>query len=251
AGVGPRRRGVAGAGAVGARPGTAGGDRRRPAAGPGAHRRVMVGPPSRGLRPDGARRGRTGGVAPDRRLLVRRLRPRHGARSPRRGVRPPQRLTARCAGPPRAPHAATLASWPERRTRRRPFSSSRPSAYTGRMPRPTRAPRASAYIRDRASAESTGAARTKELLAAHGLSPRKRFGQNFLVREELAERIVDLCRLDPDDVAVEIGPGAGALTLRIARSVRQLVAVEMDRGLAALLREELSGFPRVELIEGD
>ena len=119
------------------------------------------------------------------------------------------------------------------------------------MPRPTRAPRASAYIRDRASAESTGAARTKELLAAHGLSPRKRFGQNFLVREELAERIVDLCRLDPDDVAVEIGPGAGALTLRIARSVRQLVAVEMDRGLAALLREELSGFPRVELIEGD
>ena len=85
----------------------------------------------------------------------------------------------------------------------------------------------------------------------HGLSPRKRFGQNFLVREDIAERIVEHCRLEPTDVAVEIGPGAGALTLGLARRARHLVAVEKDRGLAALLREELSGFPGVDLIEGD
>jgi 16S rRNA (adenine1518-N6/adenine1519-N6)-dimethyltransferase len=91
----------------------------------------------------------------------------------------------------------------------------------------------------------------KELLAVHGLAPRKRMGQNFLVREEIAERIVEHCRLEADDVAVEIGPGAGALTPRLARRVRQLVAVEMDRGLAALLREELAGFPRIELLEQD
>lgn len=119
------------------------------------------------------------------------------------------------------------------------------------MHRPSRAPRASSYLRQRAASESTGASRVKELLAVHGLSPRKRMGQNFLVREELADKIVDHCRLDPEDVAVEIGPGAGALTLRLARRVRHLVAVEMDRGLAALLREELSGFPRVELVEAD
>jgi len=119
------------------------------------------------------------------------------------------------------------------------------------MPRASRAPRASSYIRQRAATEATGAGRVKELLAVHGLSPRKRFGQNFLVREDVAERIVEHCRLDPGDVAVEIGPGAGALTLGLARRVRHLVAVEMDRGLAALLREELSGFPGVELVEGD
>ena len=119
------------------------------------------------------------------------------------------------------------------------------------MHRPTRAPRASSYLRQRAASESTGASRVKELLAVHGLSPRKRMGQNFLVREELADKIVDHCRLDPEDVAVEIGPGAGALTLRLARRVRRLVAVEVDRGLAALMREELSGFPRVELVEAD
>jgi 16S rRNA (adenine1518-N6/adenine1519-N6)-dimethyltransferase len=119
------------------------------------------------------------------------------------------------------------------------------------MPSPQRAPRASSYIRQRAASEATEARRVKELLAVHGLSPRKRFGQNFLVREEIAERIIDHCRLDAGDVAVEIGPGAGALTLGLARRARHLVAVEMDRGLAALLREELSGFPGVELVEGD
>ena len=119
------------------------------------------------------------------------------------------------------------------------------------MPRPARAPRASAYLRRRAATEATEASRVKELLAVHGLAPRKRMGQNFLVREELAERIVEHCRLEPDDVAVEIGPGAGALTLRLARKVRHLVAVEMDRGLAHLMREELSGFPRAELVEAD
>lgn len=119
------------------------------------------------------------------------------------------------------------------------------------MPRASRAPRASSYVRQRAATEATGAARLRELLAVHGLSPRKRFGQNFMVREDVAERIVEHSRLDPGDVVVEIGPGAGALTLGLARRVRHLVAVELDRGMAALLRDELSGFPGIELIEGD
>ena len=119
------------------------------------------------------------------------------------------------------------------------------------MPRPARAPRASSYLRQRADREATGAPRVKDLLAIHGLAPRKRMGQNFLIRDELAERIVEHCRLEPDDVAVEIGPGAGALTLGLARRARHLIAVEMDRGLAQLLREELAGFPRVELVEAD
>ncbi|MBI1797299.1 MAG: ribosomal RNA small subunit methyltransferase A [Candidatus Eisenbacteria bacterium] len=119
------------------------------------------------------------------------------------------------------------------------------------MVRPPRAPRASAYVRRRAATEPGEAARVKDLLAVHGLSPRKRFGQNFLIREETAERIVDHARLDPADVAVEIGPGAGALTFRLARRVRKLIAVELDRGLAAAMREEAAGFPGVDLIEGD
>jgi 16S rRNA (adenine1518-N6/adenine1519-N6)-dimethyltransferase len=91
----------------------------------------------------------------------------------------------------------------------------------------------------------------KQALAERGLAPRKRFGQNFLVREDLALRIVDHFHLREDDVAVEIGPGAGALTPLIAPRVRHLIAVEKDDGLFELLREELAEIPRVELVHGD
>src|SRR5437667_7524049 len=116
---------------------------------------------------------------------------------------------------------------------------------------PRRAPRASAYLRERAAAEGSELSRVRDALAARGLAPRRRFGQNFLIREDLAQRIVDHCRLRDDDVAVEIGPGAGALTPRIASRVRALIAIERDAGLAELLREELAETPRVEIVEGD
>lgn len=120
-------------------------------------------------------------------------------------------------------------------------------------PRDPSRPRASEYVRERAARESGGGElqRVKDALTLRGLSPRRRFGQNFLVREELCERIVEHAHLHEDDVVVEIGPGAGALTLRLVRRVRHLVAVEKDAGLAAFLREELADVPRFTLVEGD
>jgi 16S rRNA (adenine1518-N6/adenine1519-N6)-dimethyltransferase len=121
------------------------------------------------------------------------------------------------------------------------------------IPRDPHKPRASDYVRERAEREtgSSELQRVKDALMSRGLSPRKRFGQNFLVREEHCERIVEYAHLREDDVAVEIGPGAGALTLRIARRVRHLIAVEKDRGLAEYLREECGEMPRVTIVEGD
>lgn len=115
------------------------------------------------------------------------------------------------------------------------------------------APHASRYVRERAAQEGGGGElrRVKDALAARGLSPRKRFGQNFLVREDLAERIVEHAHLREDDVAVEIGPGAGALTGRIARRVRHVVAVEKDLGLVEYLREEYGELPRVTIVSAD
>lgn len=121
------------------------------------------------------------------------------------------------------------------------------------IPRDPHKPRASDYVRERAEREtgSSELQRVKDALMSRGLSPRKRFGQNFLVREEHCERIVEYTHLREDDVAVEIGPGAGALTMRIARRVRHLIAVEKDRGLAEYLREECGEMPRVTIVEGD
>jgi len=103
----------------------------------------------------------------------------------------------------------------------------------------------------RAAAEGSATARLKTVLAERGLAPRRRWGQNFLVREDLAERIVDACGLRDDDVVVEIGPGAGALTARLAARARAVVAVERDPGLVALLREELGEIRAIEIVEGD
>ena len=114
-----------------------------------------------------------------------------------------------------------------------------------------RQPRASHYVRERASLEGTPRRRLQDALASRGLSPRKRFGQNFLIRDDLAERIVEYGHLRPDDVVIEIGPGAGALTPHIAQRARQVVAVEKDTGLAAFLREELSELPRIAIVEAD
>ena len=119
--------------------------------------------------------------------------------------------------------------------------------------RDPRKPKASDYVREQAQREAGNSElqRVKDALTSRGLSPLKRFGQNFLIREELAERIVEHAHLREDDVAVEIGPGVGALTFRIARRVRHLIAVEKDTGLAAYLREECGDVPRVTIVEGD
>ena len=111
--------------------------------------------------------------------------------------------------------------------------------------------RASHYVRERAALEGTPRSRLQDALAARGLSPRKRFGQNFLIRDDIAERIVEHGHLRSDDVVVEIGPGAGALTPLLTQRARQVVAVEKDRGLAELLREELRELPRIEIVEAD
>jgi 16S rRNA (adenine1518-N6/adenine1519-N6)-dimethyltransferase len=119
---------------------------------------------------------------------------------------------------------------------------------------PRRGPRpahVSQFVRERAALEGSPKRRLQDALAARGLSPRRRFGQNFLVREDLAERIVDSARLQPDDVVVEIGPGAGALTPRLAVRARHVIAVEKDRGLAELLDEELRELPRIEIVQAD
>jgi 16S rRNA (adenine1518-N6/adenine1519-N6)-dimethyltransferase len=106
-------------------------------------------------------------------------------------------------------------------------------------------------VRERASLEGSELTRLKLDLAARGLSPRKRFGQNFLVRADLAERIVGHSHLEANDVVVEIGPGAGALTLHVASRVRRLIAIEKDDGLAAMLREQLAEAPGLEILHAD
>jgi len=89
----------------------------------------------------------------------------------------------------------------------------------------------------------------RRTLAALGLSPRKSLGQNFLADRNVARKIVGLAqRFHPP--FMEIGPGLGALTSLLAEAGAPVVAVEVDRGLAAHLRDRFAG-GSVEILEAD
>ncbi len=94
----------------------------------------------------------------------------------------------------------------------------------------------------------------RELVAMfreHGLEPRKRLGQNFLVDANIAGKIIAAIAPKPGDSVVEVGPGAGALTVPLLRAGVRLLAVEIDRGLVALLREMLGSHLQAGIMQGD
>lgn len=94
----------------------------------------------------------------------------------------------------------------------------------------------------------------RDLLAAHGLRPNHRFGQNFLVDPALLARIPEDAGVVAGEPVLEVGPGAGALTFELLKVGAKVLAVELDHGLARLLRERFeteleSG--QLQLVEGD
>ena len=94
----------------------------------------------------------------------------------------------------------------------------------------------------------------RDLLAAHGLRPNHRFGQNFLVDPALLARIPEDAGVQVGEPVLEVGPGAGALTNELLKVGAQVLAVELDHGLARLLRERFADAldsGQLQLIEGD
>lgn len=81
--------------------------------------------------------------------------------------------------------------------------------------------------------------------------PRKRLGQHFLTDPRILARIADALDITKDETVVEIGPGRGALTEQLISRAKRVVAVEIDRELAALLREKHMGDERVVIVEND
>jgi 16S rRNA (adenine1518-N6/adenine1519-N6)-dimethyltransferase len=80
-----------------------------------------------------------------------------------------------------------------------------------------------------------GAAQIRELAAALDLKPSKSLGQNFVIDSNVCTKIVRTAAVGPTDIALEIGPGLGSLTLALLESAASVVAVEIDSRLASQL----------------
>lgn len=81
--------------------------------------------------------------------------------------------------------------------------------------------------------------------------PKKALSQCFLTDKNYVRKIVAAARIRPDEHVLEIGPGQGALTRALAERAARLTAIELDRDLLALLKNELSDLQNIELIRAD
>ncbi|GLY26492.1 16S rRNA (adenine(1518)-N(6)/adenine(1519)-N(6))-dimethyltransferase RsmA [Micromonospora sp. NBRC 101691] len=92
------------------------------------------------------------------------------------------------------------------------------------------------------AADLLGPAEIRDLAARLGVAPTKKLGQNFVHDPNTVRRIVAAAGLTPDDVALEVGPGLGSLTLGLLPAAAHVHAVEIDPTLAGALPETAARF---------
>ena len=92
---------------------------------------------------------------------------------------------------------------------------------------------------------------TKSVVEKHGFKFSKSLGQNFLIDDNVIDRILQGARLSEGDRIIEVGPGIGTLTKEMGKVAEQVIAIEIDRALIPILKETLNDFENIEVINKD
>jgi 16S rRNA (adenine1518-N6/adenine1519-N6)-dimethyltransferase len=91
----------------------------------------------------------------------------------------------------------------------------------------------------------------KKELKEHGLFPRRRLGQHFLVDRNILDKVIRTAEVEKEDIVLEVGPGLGEMTLALARQAKKVIAIEIDSKLVAILEKKMRGHPNVEVVKSD
>jgi len=91
----------------------------------------------------------------------------------------------------------------------------------------------------------------RQELKEHGLTPKKRLGQHFLVDRNILGKVIRTAQVEKADVVLEIGPGLGEMTTALAKRAKKVFAIEIDPTLAEILKKKLTDVPNVEIIKKD
>jgi 16S rRNA (adenine1518-N6/adenine1519-N6)-dimethyltransferase len=91
----------------------------------------------------------------------------------------------------------------------------------------------------------------KDTLKDQKMTPFKGLGQNFLVNNEILQKIIKAANINPEDIILEIGPGTGILTKELAKKAKKVIAVEKDLKMCQVLEKTLKNFKNVEIVQGD
>lgn len=92
---------------------------------------------------------------------------------------------------------------------------------------------------------------TKDIVQKHGFRFSKSLGQNFLIDDNVIDRILEGARVSEGDKIIEVGPGIGTLTREMAKKAEKVTAIEIDKNLIPILEETLSDFDNVEVVNED
>lgn len=96
-----------------------------------------------------------------------------------------------------------------------------------------------------------GARRLRELLDRHGIKPSKALGQNFVTDPNTIRKVIEVAGIGPTDRVLEVGAGAGSLTLGLAAAAIHVIAIEVDRWLVPVLEETVAGISNVTVLHDD
>ncbi len=93
--------------------------------------------------------------------------------------------------------------------------------------------------------------KTKEVVNKYGFKFSKSLGQNFLIDQNILEKIVEVSQITKDDHVIEVGPGIGSLTQYIGDAAGSVVAIEIDKSLIPILNDTLKDYSNIEVINQD
>ena len=94
-------------------------------------------------------------------------------------------------------------------------------------------------------------ANTIDIIKKYDFNFQKKFGQNFLIDTHVLDKICAESGLKENDLAIEIGPGIGALTQYLANAAKAVVTIEIDRNLLPILDETLADYKNTSIINAD
>lgn len=92
---------------------------------------------------------------------------------------------------------------------------------------------------------------TKFIMRKYGIKANKSLGQNFLINEEVVEKIVESAEISKNDLIIEIGPGFGTLTKYLVEKAGKVICIELDNKMISILNERFSLYQNFEVINND
>ena len=91
----------------------------------------------------------------------------------------------------------------------------------------------------------------KEMMELNDFNFKKKFGQNFIIDENIIDSIINKTDIDKNTLVIEIGPGAGSLTYKLAKNAKNVLCYEIDTSLEEILKNNLKEFNNIEIIYND